>query len=136
MMANYFKIIDESNSQVLTLINKYTIQKNQYFPVFAFSTIYDGIDKIEILKERQTEKINSALSSVSSYCKANHSSIGEVLADENITESNKDSAILWLTCNRKLSIDEVEQYLRDFENKSSTAYRRLLCAYDWVKYFC
>lgn len=36
MMANYFEIIEESNAQLLTLINKQRIQSSQYFPVFGF----------------------------------------------------------------------------------------------------
>lgn len=134
MMANYFNIIDESNSQLLTLINKYTIQSSQYFPVFGFSKIYSGIEKIKILKERQKAKIESALESITAPCKVKHGTIDEIIADTSITESNKNNAIFWLTYNEVLPLSEVEKYLRGFPNKADTPYRRILCAYDLKKY--
>ena len=134
MMGNYFKIIDESNSQLLTLINKYTIQSNQYFPVFGFSKIYLEIENLELLKSRQKEKVESALESISSPCKAKHSTINDILADTAITESNKDNAVFWGTYSGQLPLHEVELYLRDYPNKTDTPYRRILCAYDIKMY--
>ncbi|MBA6340348.1 hypothetical protein H4J59_04985 [Colwellia sp. MB02u-10] len=134
MMGNYFKIIDESNSQILTLINKYTIQSSQYFPVFSFSNIYSGINNIEVLKERQRTKVQSAIDSITAPCKVKHNTISEIMADASVTESNKYNAILWSTYNGDLSLQEVEEFLRIFPNKSDTPYRRLLCAYDIKKY--
>lgn len=134
MMGNYFKIIDESNSQILSLINKYTIQSSQYFPVFAFSNIYSGINNIEVLKGRQRAKVQSAIDSITSPCKIKHSTIPEIMEDTGVTESNKHNAILWSTYTGDLPLDEVEDFLRIFSNKSDTPYRRLLCAYDIRKY--
>ncbi len=134
IMGNYFKIIDESNSQILTLINKYTIQSSQYFPVFAFSSIYSGIDKIKIMKERQKAKVESALESLSASCQTKHRTISEIMDDESITDSNKHNAILWATYKGNLNLGDVEVYLRSFSNKSDTPYRRILCAYDIKKY--
>jgi hypothetical protein len=134
MMANYFKIIDESNSQLLTLINKYTIQSSQYFPVYGFSRIFTGIENIDSLKERQESKVESALESITAPCKTKQSTIDEIFSDAAITESNKNNAIFWQTYSGGLALPEVEAYLRDFSNKSDTPYRKLLCAYDLKKY--
>lgn len=134
MMTNYFKIIDESNSQILTLINKYTIQKSQYFPVFAFSSIYSGINNIEVMKERQKTKVESAIGALSAPCKVKHNTIDEIMSDESVTDSNKYNAILWSTYNEDLELDEVESFLRNFPDKSGTHYRRILCAFDIKKY--
>jgi hypothetical protein len=134
MMGIYFKIIDESNSQILSLINKYTIQRSQYFPVFAFSNIYSGINDIEVLKERQRTKVQSAIDSITAPCKVKHNTIDEIMSDTSVTESNKSNAVLWSTFNGDLSLQEVEKYLRTFSNKSDTPYRRILCAYDIKKY--
>ena len=131
---NYFKIIDESNSQMLTLINKYTIPTSQYFPVFAFSTIYTDIKRLPDLKSQQKEKIKAKVDSVSSLCKVEHSKIDHIMSDTNITQSNKNSAILWGIYNDHLGLDEVEQYLRTFDGKTNTDYRCLLCAYDLKRY--
>ena len=134
MMSNYFKIIDESNSQILPLINKYTIQRSQYFPVFAFSNIYSEIKKVDLLKERQKTKVQYAIESITAPCKVVHNEISEIIGDDNITDSNKHNAILWATYNEHLPLDEVENYLREFPNKSDTQYRKILCAYDIKKY--
>ncbi|MEJ2076339.1 MAG: SIR2 family protein, partial [Reinekea sp.] len=134
MMGNYFKIIDESNSQILTLINKYTIQSSQYFPVFAFSRIYSDIDNVELMKERQKSKVESALDSLSAPCQTKHCKIPDIMADESISDSNKNNAILWAIYQGSLDLEEVENYLRNFSNKTDTPYRRILCAYDIKKY--
>lgn len=134
MMANYFKIIDESNSQILTLINKYTIQSSQYFPVFSFSNIYSDINNVDVLKERQRVKVKSAIDSITAPCKVMHNTISDIMADASVTESNKNNAILWSTYSGDLSLEDVEEFLRIFPNKSDTPYRRLLCAYDIKKY--
>ena len=134
MMGNYFKIIDESNSQILTLINKYTIQSSQYFPVFAFSKIYSGINNIDLMKERQRAKVQSAMDNLSAPCRTAHDTITAILEDASVSGSNKHNAILWSTYNGNLNLEEVESFLREFENKSDTPYRRILCAYDIKKY--
>jgi len=134
MMANYFSIIDESNSQLLALINKYTIQGQQYFPVFGFSSITSEIEQVERLKQQQMEKVQSALNSISESCKTDKSTIDDILGDESITASNKNNAILWSLMNGKISLADTEAYLKSFENKSDTPYRKLLCAYDLKKY--
>jgi hypothetical protein len=134
MMANYFKIIDESNSQLLELINKHSIQSAQYFPVFGFSEICKNIDRIEALKAQQERKVEVALEAVPETCKSVHSSINDVFEDVNITGSNKINAVLWLVYTGEISLDETEIFLRGFENKSDTSYRKLLCVYDLKKY--
>lgn len=59
MMSNYFSIIDESNSQLLTLINKHKIQPQQYFPVFGFGKICTEIENIAALKEQQETNLGT-----------------------------------------------------------------------------
>ena len=134
MMTNYFSIIDESNSQLLSLINKYKIPCNQYFPVYGFSKIYPDIKNINALKNQQSDKVKSAIDAMKAQCKIIHNSIDEIQNDESISISNKSNSIMWLTCSGHLSLDEVEKYLRDYPNKSDTYYRRLLCAFDLKKY--
>ncbi|MEX1014366.1 MAG: SIR2 family protein, partial [Candidatus Paceibacterota bacterium] len=79
IISNYFTIIDESNEQLLELVNKHTIQTSQYFPIFAFSEINTDIEETERLKNQQEEKINAALERVHDSCKSDNSSIDEIL---------------------------------------------------------
>lgn len=134
MMANYFNIIDESNSQLLTLINKYTIQRQQYFPIYGFSHICDDLDNVDALKEQQMNKMELAIESMAAACKVDFDSIEKILKDEAITPSNKNSAIIWSLMKDNLDLDEVEAYLRTFDDKTDTPYRKLLCGFDLKKY--
>ena len=45
LMSNYFKIIDESNKQILVLIDKSRIQSNQWFSMYGFAEINADIKK-------------------------------------------------------------------------------------------
>ena len=138
IMTNYFKIIDESNSQLLELINKQKIQKNQYFPVFGFSQICDSIEKIEELKRQQIEKVHSAVNNIPESSKIQHCNIENIINDTNITTSNKNNTIIWLIYNQQLQLSDAENYLRNYYDisldKSDTSYRKLLCTFDLKKY--
>ncbi|MBI9073714.1 MAG: SIR2 family protein [Melioribacteraceae bacterium] len=135
MMTNYFKIIDESNSQVLTLIEHYSIQKAQYFPIFGFSTINDSLSCIAKLKEQQETNLTNAYSAISGQNRQlAHSTIEDIISDTSIAVSFKTNAIIWNVMEERLDLDNVEIYLRDFENKNDTEYRKILCAYDMKKY--
>ena len=134
MMSNYFKIIDEHNKQLLFLIDKYTIQHNQYFPIFAFSAIREGIARELELKSQQSKKMNSVVSGLSSHCKTEHADISSILNDDAISTSNKTNAIVWAIMNNDMDFDKTEMYLRDHKNKEGTEYRKMLCAYDYKRY--
>lgn len=82
------------------------------------------------MKAQQKRKVSSALESVPDSCKLKHSSITEILENNDITESNKINAILWLSNTGAIKLDELENFLRNFENKPNTPYRKLLCVYD------
>lgn len=133
-IMNYFKIIEESNSAILKLIDKYTIQSNQFFPIFGFSLINKKINSANKLKKQQTEKLQSNLYNIKENCKITHNNIQSILEDDLIVKSNKDDAIFWLIMNDKLDLDDVENYLREREDKKESKYRKLLCAYDFKKY--
>lgn len=133
-IMNYFKIIEESNSAILKLIDKYTIQSNQFFPIFGFSLINKKINSANKLKKQQTEKLQSNLHNIKENCKITHNNIQSILEDDLIVKSNKDDAIFWLIMNDKLDLDDVENYLREREDKKESKYRKLLCAYDFKKY--
>lgn len=134
MVSNYFKIIDEENKQILMLINKYSISSNQYFPIFGFSIINDGIEKNSILKEQQIRKLNEAKSSIKEQAKNSYSNFESIQTDESISNSNKHSSILWSILEGNIALDYIEKYLRNYPNKEETNYRKLLCAYDFKKY--
>jgi len=136
MMANYFSIIDESNAQLLLLINKYKFQKDQYFPIFGFSSICPEILKTDELKTQQKAKLERSLETISGKCKTEHTTIEEIVANDQISANSKDSAILWGIMNNSIRLEDTENYLRAYthETRGHTNYRKLICAYDLRKY--
>ncbi|RTX68344.1 SIR2 family protein, partial [Staphylococcus gallinarum] len=44
LMQKYFQIEEEENKQILDVINKQIIQKNQFFPIYCFSNINSNIN--------------------------------------------------------------------------------------------
>ncbi len=134
MMVNYFRIIEESNAQLLRLINKQKIQSAQYFPIFAFSKICPDLANIEVLKIQQKEKVESYVSKLTANVKTEHRAISEIMADDSITSPQKVNAIIVSTYAGNLPLDETQEYLIRYEDKKSSSYRRLLCTYDLKMY--
>lgn len=134
MISNYFQIIDESNHQLLTLIDKHSFPKNNWFPIFGFSKINDKIEKSDELKEQQIEKLNFILDGMVDIRIKKHTSIQDIQDDELISISNKDNAIFWSIMKEGIDLNEVEKYLVQYEDKKNSDYRKLVCAFDYKKY--
>ena len=133
IMENYFKIIDESNHQLLELIDKLKIQKNQYFPIYGFSKIQKYLQTEYDLKESQKEKIFNLVTSHNNV-ENDHDSIVEIIIDDSISQSNKNLAIIFGIMNDHINLDSIEEYLRNYPDKKTTDYRKILCVYDYKKY--
>lgn len=133
IMENYFKIIDESNHQLLKLIDKHRIQTSQFFPIFGFGKIQTGLISYDRLKGIQLEKIRK-LSEIAGYCSNRHITIEAIINDEAVPPTSKSINIIKAIIDDKLNLDDVESYLRSYPDKKSTEYRRLLCLYDYKKY--
>lgn len=129
MIVDYFSIIEEENVQRIELLNKQKIQKSQFFPIFAFSKITTNIKDIEQIKGIQREKLNKA-----KKIKSKHTTIKAIIDDSAISKSYKKYAIVTAILNNQLDLNEVEIYLKKYDDKNSTDYKRLLCAYDYIKY--
>jgi len=134
LMEKYFGIIEESNSKILELIDKYTIQKQQFFPIYGFSTINDKLSSIDKLKKQQKGKLKKIKDDTKEVCKTTHTTINDIESDANISNSNKINAILWSILENKIDIKSVEDFLRKTPPKIPTDYRKVLCAYDYIKY--
>ena len=134
MMANYFQIIEESNAQLLILINKQKIQTSQYFPVFGFSKICQDIANLQILMKQQNEKINTLVKNAPQSCQKKYNNPQEVLDDNAISQTNKTLAIICAIMNGSMDLTSVKDYLQSFSNKRATEYRKILCAYDIKQY--
>ena len=134
MIANYFNIIEEENKQLLYLIDKLNIQPAQYFPIHGFSLINPEIRKIQDLKTQQSEKLTEFIGNIKEHCKTNHSTIEDIMDDISISQTYKSAAIMYSILNKNVSLEDAEKFLKNRENKNDTEYRKMLCAYDYMRY--
>ena len=136
LMKNYFDIIEEENNQVLELIDKLMIQSTQYFPICGFSLIDPTIKRKEALKKQQKEKLEAIRNSVKGRFDVKEKSLQAILVNDDYAMTYKNEIISYALLERKISPEEVEIYLKDLSSTigNKTDYRKVLCAYDYVKY--
>lgn len=134
LIANYFNIIDESNFQLLNLIDKLTIQTNQFFPIFGFSIINNEIKVAETLKKQQLNKLKTIKSNIKKQHQTTHGTITDILENYNIADTYKIDCILWSILNENIEPELIKEYLKSRKDKKTTEYRKLLCAYDYILY--
>lgn len=133
ILADYFEIIEESNFQVVQLINEITIQVSQWFPIFGFSTVNDKVTKIDDLKAQQKDMVEKYIDGLTHHCEKPHTNIKDIYADITIIKSRKDDVLLWNIYQGNIDLDEVEAHLKAFKEKY-TLYRKILCFYDLKRY--
>ncbi|MFB0980267.1 MAG: SIR2 family protein [Alteromonadaceae bacterium] len=134
MMKNYFLIVEEANSQLIELLNKQTIQSGQFCPIYAFSLICPNLERVELLKEQQKNKIESITAKANAFSKVGHSSIEDIFNDEKISNYRKLEALIYSVMNDKIELDIIKQYLQETNFPIELDYKKLLCAYDYKKY--
>lgn len=134
MMVNYFKIMEEENEQLILLINKQRIQSQQFFPVFGFSKICKNIQQVEKLKQQQKDKIDLLIKNAPKVCKGNHNTPYSVLNDNDVRQTYKCTEIICSIMSGMMDLNSVKDYLIEFEDKNTTEYRKILCAYDLKNY--
>lgn len=131
MMKNYFKIIEEANTQLIALLNKQTISNSEHFPIYAFSFICPELENVETYKSRQLDKIIDCLPRIAA-CASNAKSINDILST---TKAYKvANTIMYCVLNDTISIKSLREYLTRPGHKIDTSYRRLLCLYDFLSY--
>ena len=138
VMKKYFSILDEENKQLIALIDKFHINNTQYFPIFGFVNIYPNLECAETLKQQQIGKMKSLAEHVRAKYAIEEHSIEDILLIDKYAKSYKDDVIACALLDGKISTNEVEDYLKNYSDdkkkKNPTDYRKLLCAYDYVKY--
>jgi len=133
MMSDYFKIIEEENAPLLELIDKQRIQALQFFPIYGFSTICTNIGKAENLKSQQKKKLEICFEKAKDI----HypiKTIKDIVNNSEVCMSNIPDLICKYVLLENIDLDEVKEYLINFDDKNITNYKKILCAYDYVKY--
>lgn len=134
MMKNYFLIIEEREQKTVELIDKQIIRSDQYFPIFAFSSIYKKLHRAKELQQQQIKLVSSLIMKRDRRCRGSHTSIAAVYNDMTVLLSHKVVEVICSIILKRIDLMEVEKFLKTFENKVSTDYRKILCVYDLVKY--
>lgn len=136
MIRDYFKIIEEANAPLISLINKQTISESQYFPIYGFSKICPDINNLAHLKEIQTNNLEKYIHEKCNDKKHTHTSIRDIMDDETIAVSYKYVSIMYGLNSDHISLDDAENFLRGVpeEDRKKSDYRRLLCLFDKKRY--
>ncbi len=138
LLLDYFNIIDSDNYAKTNAINGFIIQSTQYFPIFAFSKKNSTIKKVEKFKKNQETNLKHSIERIylknKIICDKNHNSIYSIINDPSIPISYKNDIILWGVYNDNISLEDTENYLRNFDRPYSTDFNKILCAYDYKKY--
>ena len=136
IMKNYFDIIEEDNNQVLELVDKIMIQSTQYFPIYGFALIDSTIKRIDKLKKQQKEKLKTICNAVEKRYVVNENRLEDILKNDMYAMTYKNDVIAYALIKGKIVLEEIESYLKDMSSTrgNTTEYRKLLCAYDFVKY--
>lgn len=134
LLANYFNIIDESNKQILDLIDKFHIQPAQYFPIFGFDKINSKLICADKLKKQQVKNISECIASIQTTCKKVHTSIDNIISDDSIPSSYKLNSIIWNSYEGNIELEQLEAHLRLDTSNAETGYRKLLSVFDLKKF--
>lgn len=135
----YFDIIGENNIQALSILNTIHMGKREFFPVFGFSNLTNEIDFLEIGREQQITNLRRALSNIRIEVDNSHTSVESILADNSITKSYKNDAILKAVVTGQITLEDVRSYYQDIDWEASnsaerTHFRKLICLYDIMQY--
>lgn len=134
LMINYFKILEEENSDILRVIDKLKIQSQQYFPMYAFSKINKNIESSKKLKSQQENNLKNSLKRLPQKQKIKFVSIDDLFNSTTIAQSYKNNTLLFNVYCGNICLNEFKEYLFKYNGKETTDYRRLLCLYDYKKY--
>ncbi|WP_410792976.1 SIR2 family protein [Klebsiella aerogenes] len=132
MIQNYFKIVDEANSQLISLLNKQVISTRERFPIFAFSSICENLINVDNYKSRQIDKIIDDLKKYVRDCENNHTSITDIT--NNLADWKVIGGIMYAVMEDNISLSELKKYLEDNAGRCDTDFRKLLCLYDYLAY--
>ena len=136
-IINYFEIIDEKNKVRIKVIDHLVIAKNVYFPILGFKKIFPklkNLAKIEKIQTQILDKFTRKFNVKPKHYKT-HFNIEDIYNDSTIAMSNKHSAIVLNVWNNNIPLENLEAFLRNYnEDKSDSKYRRLITLYDYKKY--
>lgn len=135
LIESYFEILETQNRTILNIIDHLPPQTSQFFPIYGFSLLNRNIKIAEKLKKQQKEKLFFAISAFERSKEFySHNTVQGILDDSRIAQSYVADQITWNILRQNISLEDVKLFLQFYEKKESTAYKKMLCAYDFKKY--
>ena len=136
IISDYFEIISSQNTELITIIKDMNIPTTHWFPAYGFAKILPKLPIFKTLKRSQKIKIDEYLlkSKKDRFDSFNPQSISCIINSETIKKSYKIEAIFYFVLNDTISIDDLANYLQEYETDRGSDYRKLLCLYDYKKY--
>ena len=131
----YFEIIDNKNQARLKTLEKIKVRSTEYFPIFGFSKISSVADSIDF-KNKQLSKLKKYLANIQQDALYSYTTPQAVLDDKSLAKSYINRALTISTIYGAMNLDALEEYLRQesLQHSHDTDFRRLLCAYDLMRY--
>lgn len=134
-IEEYFNIIEEENTGIIALIDKFKIQSQQYFPIYGFYKLFPKLTTAEALMFQQENRIHEICKSLRDKHTGEYTSIECINESDDIKKSYKWSEIYLSVYNDNISLSEFESYLKVLIKVGiDSNYRKLLCLYDYKKY--
>lgn len=136
LIEDYFDILHKKDESLIKLIDDMKIAKSHWFPIYGFSSIYNGLLKLTVLKNQQDRKIEELLKSINctKYLALGFTTVDDVLKSDIVAESYKIECIFCLIYSDKITLDDLESYLQSFKSNRELNFKKLLCLYDQKKY--
>ena len=66
--------------------------------------------------------------------KRSFKSINDIFLSGNVVKSNQTNSLVYSILCGNIDLKEVEEYLKEQKDRKITDYRKILCAYDYMKY--
>ncbi|WP_212139097.1 hypothetical protein, partial [Burkholderia stagnalis] len=136
LIEDYFDILSKQDESLIKLIDDMKIAKPNWFPIYGFSSIYNGLSKDKLLKQQQDRKIDDLVANANctKYLSLKLNTIKDVLHTTKIAESYKIDCMFCLIYHNQITIDDLEQFLLSFNSNRELNFKKLLCLYDQKKY--
>lgn len=132
----YFEIIENKDQSRLKALEKIKVRSNEYFPFFGFSKI-SSVANSSDLKNKQVSKLEEYFAkSQKDKLEYSYTTPQSVMDDFTISKSYVNKILTISTLNGAMNLDALEKYLREesLQHSHNTDFRRLLCAYDLMRY--
>ncbi len=132
MMENYFDIIDNKESHLVGLLDKFVINKRSYFPAFGFNKFCPGVKCLRVLMKNQEVLLKSSLKKIPTSHRMDEYVIEDIYSKYSLVDSKMQNIIFYNAFLGNISLISLEKHVKEFLPKNTTAYRKLLALYDYL----